>query len=113
MEEAKLAIDLSDAVLAEMVRRLVEVYQPERIYLFGSVARGDADPDSDYDLLIIVPDDSAPDFRDPGRGYAVMRCLGRSGDFLVWTREAFEKRLHLKASLPSTVLTEGKLLYAG
>jgi uncharacterized protein len=39
-----------DARLAEIVRRLVDAYQPERIYLFGSVARGRAGPDSDYDL---------------------------------------------------------------
>lgn len=48
----------SDPVLAEIVRRLVEAYQPERIYLFGSVARGDAGPNSDYDLLVVVPDDA-------------------------------------------------------
>src|SRR5690242_13778910 len=44
--------------LAEAVHRLVEAYQPERIYLFGSVARGDAGPDSDYDLLVVVPDNA-------------------------------------------------------
>jgi predicted nucleotidyltransferase len=49
-----------DPTLAEIVRRLVAAYQPERIYLFGSVARGEAGPDSDYDLLVIVPDDAAP-----------------------------------------------------
>ena len=37
--------------LAEAVRRLVEALQPERIYLFGSRARGDAHQDSDYDFL--------------------------------------------------------------
>ena len=36
-----------DPALAEVVRRLVEAYQPECVYLFGSVARGDAGPDSD------------------------------------------------------------------
>jgi len=35
-----------DRTLAELVRRLVQAYQPERIYLFGSVARGKAGPDS-------------------------------------------------------------------
>ena len=47
-----------DPKLAEIVRRLVEAYQPERIYLFGSMARGDAGPDSDYDLLVLVPDEA-------------------------------------------------------
>ena len=41
-----------------MVRRLVDAYHPERVYLFGSVARGDAGPDSDYDLMVVVPDDA-------------------------------------------------------
>jgi len=36
-----------ELLLAEIVRRMVEVYRPERIYLFGSTARGDAGPDSD------------------------------------------------------------------
>ena len=49
----------SDAALSEVVRRLVEAYRPERIYLFGSVARGDAGPDSDYDIMVVVPDDDA------------------------------------------------------
>jgi len=47
-----------DPVLGEVVRRLVHVYRPERIYLFGSTARGDAGPDSDYDLMIILPDEA-------------------------------------------------------
>jgi predicted nucleotidyltransferase len=43
----------SDPVLAEIVQRLREAYRPERIYLFGSKARGDSGPDSDYDILVI------------------------------------------------------------
>ncbi|MCW5981964.1 MAG: nucleotidyltransferase domain-containing protein [Bryobacteraceae bacterium] len=102
----------SDPVLVEVVRRLVAAYRPERVYLFGSVARGDAGPDSDYDLLIVVPDDVPDSQKSPDLGYAVVEGLPRSGDFLVWTRRRFDSRLHLKASLPSTVLREGKLLYA-
>ena len=41
-------------ILTEIVRRLVASFQPERIYLFGSTARGDADYDSDYDIVVIV-----------------------------------------------------------
>ena len=42
--------------LVRIIERLVEAYQPDRIYLFGSKARGDAGPDSDFDLLGVVPD---------------------------------------------------------
>jgi hypothetical protein len=48
--------------------------------------------------------------KDPGIGYTAVEGLPRSGDFLICTR--FDSRLHLKASLPSTVLREGMLLYA-
>jgi predicted nucleotidyltransferase len=101
-----------DELLAEIVRRLARVYEPEQIYLFGSTARGDAGPDSDYDLLIVVPDNAPAERRNPDLGYTVMEGLARSGDFLVWTRGRFERLRRLKASLPSTVLREGLLLYA-
>lgn len=41
------------AILAEIVRRIVEVAQPDRIVLFGSAARGEMGPDSDIDLLVV------------------------------------------------------------
>lgn len=101
-----------DPLLAEVVRRLAEAYHPERIYLFGSTARGEAGPDSDYDIMIVVPDQSPPEYRNCDLAYRVLRGLRVAKDVLVWPRTEFEKRLHLNASLPSTVLREGKLLYA-
>ena len=83
-----------------------------RIYLFGSAARGDAGPDSDYDVMVIVPDDASPSLQDPTLAYRALWGLGIAKDVVVWTSGNFEKRLHLQASLPSTVLREGRLLYA-
>jgi predicted nucleotidyltransferase len=40
-------------LLAEVVRRIVEVARPDRIILFGSAARGEMTPDSDLDLLVV------------------------------------------------------------
>ena len=51
-------LQADDPVLSEILHRLVKAFQPERIYLFGSKARSDAGPDSDYDLMIVVPDDA-------------------------------------------------------
>ena len=102
----------ADPVLGEIVRRLVEAYRPERVYLFGSKARGDAGPDSDYDLMLIVPDDAAPERRDSKRAYEVLWGTATAADVLVWTKTRFDCRLHLRASLPSTVVREGKLLHA-
>ena len=102
----------ADPVLVEVVRRLQELYRPEQIYLFGSTARGESGPDSDYDLMVIVPDSTPVSLRDSGRAYKAIWRLGVATDVLVWTRSDFEERLPLKASLPSTIAREGKLLYA-
>lgn len=112
VNDSKPATVLGDQALAEIIRRLIEAYQPERIYLFGSRARGDTGMDSDYDLMVVVPD-SAPPERQRGRlAYEVLRGTGTAADVLVWRRKAFESRLHLRASLPYTVTSEGRLLYA-
>ena len=75
----------SDTVLSEVVRRLVEAYRPERIYLFGSVARGDAGPDSDYDIMVVVPDDAPPELRRSRAAYVALWGTGVASDVLVWT----------------------------
>ena len=101
-----------DRALAEIVRRLVAAYQPERIYLFGSKARGDADRDSDFDLMVIVPDDAPQEQHDSDLAYRVLRGTGTAVDVLVWTRSQFDRRAHVVTSLPATVLREGLLLHA-
>ncbi|OGP73661.1 MAG: DNA polymerase III subunit beta [Deltaproteobacteria bacterium RBG_13_58_19] len=101
-----------DPVLTEILQRLVQVFQPERIYLFGSKARDDAGIDSDYDLMIVVPDEAPPERRRSRLAYQALRGTRAAADILVWTRQAFDSRLHLPASLPATIAREGKLLYA-
>ncbi|HKZ20350.1 MAG TPA: nucleotidyltransferase domain-containing protein [Acidimicrobiia bacterium] len=101
-----------DRTLAEIVRRLVGAYQPERIYLFGSMARGDSDADSDYDLMVVVPDDAPPERRDSELAYKVLRGTGVAADILVWTRSRFSRKAHVVASLPATILREGRLIHA-
>jgi uncharacterized protein len=98
--------------LARIIERLIEAYDPERIYLFGSKARGDYGPDSDFDLLIVVTDRAPPDQRRSRLAYEVLRGTGTAADVLVWSHSGFESRLHLAASLPAAVMREGKLLHA-
>lgn len=101
-----------DELLAEIVRRLIQVYQPLRIYLFGSRARGDSGPHSDYDIMVIVPDSSPHSMRRGRLAYRALWGLPTTGDILVWTESQFDKTSHLRSSLPGTVLREGKLLHA-
>jgi predicted nucleotidyltransferase len=100
-----------DPELDEIVRRLIASYQPLEVYLFGSRARGDSGPDSDYDLLVVVPDDAPPERKRSRLAYEALRGTGRAADVLVCTRSYFEPRRSLKASLPGMVLREGRLLH--
>ena len=103
---------MDDPILGEVVDRLVRTYQPERVYLFGSAARGDAGPDSDYDVVVVVPDDLPSSRQDERLGYAALVGTGAAVDVLVYRASEFYGRLPLRASLPATVVREGKLLYA-
>jgi predicted nucleotidyltransferase len=101
-----------DPLLVEIVRRLVAYYQPEKVYLFGSTARGQAGADSDYDILVVVPDEAPPEQRSTRHVYAVLWDIRASIDVLVWSHAEFAGDLPLRASFPSTVIREGRLLYA-
>ena len=101
-----------DPILAEIVHRLVEAFHPERLYLFGSHARGEAGPDSDYDLLVVVPHATEPGYRRAQQAQDALWGIWEAADVLVLTREEFERRSSIVTSLPATVLREGKELYA-
>jgi predicted nucleotidyltransferase len=102
----------SDPKLRLVVERLIEAYRPERIYLFGSVARGDAGPDSDYDLLVVVADDAPADRQRSLLACEVLWDVRVAVDVVVWRESAFTRRSRVPASLPATVLREGRLLHA-
>ena len=101
-----------DPILAEMVNRLVRQFGPERIFLFGSRARGQGGPDSDYDLLMVVSTSSLPRYKREQAAFRALCGVGAPKDIVVLTREEFEKKLPVVTSLPATVEREGRLLYA-
>lgn len=101
-----------DPTLSEIVTRLVSTLAPDRIYLFGSAARGEAGAQSDYDLMVLVTEADEPTHRLAQRAHSALWGLRAAADILVWTTERFDGRVHLKASLPATILREGRLIYA-
>jgi predicted nucleotidyltransferase len=101
----------SDGQLADIVNRLVTAYRPERVYLFGSKARGDAGADSDYDILVVVADSAPPELRRSRLAYEVLWGTGLAADVLILTRSRFESALGVPASLSATVVREGRLLH--
>ena len=111
MAQKKLALE-SDRILAEMVRRLVAAFDPDHIYLYGSRARGEAGPDSDYDLMLVVSASQIPRYRRDQQAFRVLCGLGVPKEVIVLTRAEFEAGIKVTCSLPATVLREGRLLYA-
>jgi uncharacterized protein len=103
---------MEKALLDEAVRRLVDVLRPERIYLFGSQARGSARADSDYDLLVVVQQRVGPGRAMEKQANAALWGLAVPIDLVVLTSEYFTRMLGAAASLPATVEREGRLLYA-
>ena len=70
----------------------------------------DRQPDSDGDLLVVVPDES-PAVRAASRlGYQALRGTGVAADVVVWRRESFERRTQVRTSLPYAALHEGVVL---
>lgn len=80
---------LPPEVLDEIIRRVVEVAQPEKIILFGSAARGEMGPHSDVDLLVIKSGAHRLDLT--GRIYMNLRGVGVAVDVIVVTPEDVER----------------------
>jgi hypothetical protein len=104
---------LADPILAEIVRRLVGGLKPEAIYLFGSVARGEQGPDSDYDLLVVVRSSDLPRYKRDQQAFRLLCGVGAPKDVIVLTRPEFDQKISVICSLPATVVREGRMIYAG
>ena len=94
----------------EAVRRIVEQFRPAKIILFGSRARGAAEPDSDVDLLVVM------NVKGSKRKQAVEIDLALSDrsfplDLIVVTPEEFEKYRDVAGHILYPVVREGKVLY--
>jgi predicted nucleotidyltransferase len=97
--------------IQEMVRRIVKRFDPERIILFGSSARGTPTPDSDVDLLVVMQ------VKGPRREKAIeigvaLQDIRIPKDIIVVTPEAFEWRQHVVGTIEWPAVREGKVLCA-
>jgi predicted nucleotidyltransferase len=97
--------------IREVLRRLIDYYQPERIYLIGSTARGEDRPDSDLDFVVVLPDDAPREKVIGGHIHQRLRGIPAAVDVIPFRRSAFEARSNWLMSLPAIALREGKLAY--
>jgi predicted nucleotidyltransferase len=103
-------IRADESVLAEVVRRLVEAVDPDKILLFGSRARGDSRSDSDLDLLI-VKDSVELRHRRTVPAYRALRGLGVPKDIVWYTPQELSEWAGVVNHLVWRALSEGRILY--
>ena len=102
---------VSQKLIREMVNRIVRRFAPEKIILFGSYATGKAGPDSDVDLLVVMP------FIGPKRSKRLevrmaVHDIVASKDIIVVTPEEFACRKNIVGTIEYPASREGKVLYA-
>ena len=96
--------------LRKMVKRLIERFDPEQIILFGSHARGTARPDSDLDLLVIMPVTGSKRAKQVELRVA-LREFDVPKDIIVATPDEVARRRNIVGTLIRPALCEGKVLY--
>jgi predicted nucleotidyltransferase len=101
---------LSENTLREIVRRIVEVAQPEKIILFGSAARGEMGPNSDVDLLV-VKSGEFDQSQIAGDIYMNLFGVGQAVDVILATPEQVERYRNTHCLIIAPALREGKEVY--
>lgn len=102
---------VDEAILSEIVKRLVEAVDPDKIILFGSRARGDTHAQSDVDLMIVKPSPE-PLHRRCGAAYGALWGIGVPIDILWYTPEEIDEWSEVKYHVTTRATREGRVLYA-
>ena len=101
--------DLNQKTLKDIIRRVVEVVEPERVILFGSVVRGEMNRHSDVDLLVVK---DAPDLRRlTAKVYRRLYGVGAAVDIVMVTPQDVERYRDNHALIIKPALREGTVMY--
>jgi len=101
---------VSEEILKEVTRRLVEGFHPDKIILFGSQARGTADDRSDVDILVICPvsDNRLKLILDM---YNALEGVRLATDIIILTPKEFDLDRQIPGTIARPAWLEGKTLY--
>jgi predicted nucleotidyltransferase len=99
-----------DDLVGDIVRRIVETAQPDKIILFGSRARGDARPDSDFDVLAIK-ESTEPRYRRSVLLYVALADVPAEVEVMVYTPEEIDEWWQVSQAFVTTAVREGTTIY--
>jgi len=109
---AALPDPILNKTLDDVVRWIVEGYQPEKIILFGSYAYGQPHPDSDFDLLIVKQTADRPIDRRVAVRMLLRGLTPRVAvSPIVATQGEIENRLAMGDPFANEIITRGRVLY--
>ena len=100
-----------ESIVDDLIRRIVNSAHPLRIILFGSAARGEMGPDSDIDVMVVMPDGTHR-LNTAQYLYKQLFGFGFPVDILVTTPGVLEQHKNNIGLIYRTVLAEGKEVYA-
>ncbi len=101
---------LDQRILNDVVRRIVESVKPKRIVLFGSAARGEMGPNSDLDVLVVMPD-GVHRRRTAQTIYRSLSGLGIAKDVVVVTESDVREHGDNPSLVLCPALQQGRELY--
>jgi uncharacterized protein len=96
----------------EAVQKIAAALNPQQIILFGSRARGDHKPDSDYDLLVVVDDEDDDEVMLTGLAYKTVRGQNLKLDVIVYAESEFNFSAKEQHDIVCYALDDGKVMYA-
>ncbi len=100
-------IEVPPALLGAVMR----AFDPVCVVLFGSRARGDAGSDSDWDLLVVVDDDTPPERLRLRYAYEAITGTGIAADVVPVRESRFRERSRVVNTLSSWAAEEGVVVY--
>ena len=101
---------INEKELKQIAARIGIAANANRVVLFGSHARGEANENSDVDLMIIA-DSNLPRFKRSRKLYTLLKPYPCAMDLLVYTPQEVEKGKRSPVTFISMILKEGKTLY--
>lgn len=103
-------VEVTDVLLEDVVRHIVQRFHPEKVILFGSHAWGAPEADSDVDLLVVMDSDKRPAERSAEISMACRRRF-LPMDILVRTPAELERRRRMNDPFVRRIVEEGRVLY--